>query len=502
MTDINIDISKKFEDKLKEEYKGTGIKPDFVTIYDTNIMVPYAYIRANPKGYVDDFLDDFFDLYDASIGNVISEYEKDGKQAEFVIIDGIEVPVPVLYSDENIKKQIPDLEKGAYTNAKRLLILEECIERYKKSIVLTADINEKSDNHRLVKVGVDNFCDLQAEALRNKKEKTNDEKIALKLYDLKEKTNDPEAKIGKMSSVFGVTRKAAIWLAVVGTLASVPSFARKKDGNKDGDDKKDEPITVVTTKGFVGPPEYKKDDGKGQLSKEVLEARNKQMVSHLMKVEGGYGTKLDDIKAAKLKIKEFEKLGKKADAHTLKIAKANPIDQETNWGITKAIFKHFKKNFPEQSKGMASNLIDLKEKDAVLITQRIFIEPNKINQLEDAGLARMILDVVYNHSTKTRNNLVNGAIQSVLKKDQEMPTSWAGKMQFLNDLNARDTDKVINKIHEGRIELANKQKKYKDGLLNRYNETFEMCQEMRNEFNGRGTNFYAFLDVMSNNQPS
>lgn len=127
---------------LLQEYNEAGVEPDFMDFDELNVMIPCAYYLDNPKGYMQDFVEDFLDLDGESIATKVAEYEAHKTEPVTVYIDEIEVLAPY-----DLVKDSDD----AFTlkNA----VLTKAYHKYYEAVAKTDAYNKLYNDNLPVKVG-------------------------------------------------------------------------------------------------------------------------------------------------------------------------------------------------------------------------------------------------------------------------------------------------------------------------------------------------------------
>lgn len=114
-------MNDKYEQFLEKEYRNADAEPAYALIDEKLVLIPYSYIKQNPKEAEDKFIADFFQHNDAHFDRTIKDYGKRGEEPQFVWIDNVELPVPYKYKDYKPAEQ-------------RQILLDEADERYRNMI--------------------------------------------------------------------------------------------------------------------------------------------------------------------------------------------------------------------------------------------------------------------------------------------------------------------------------------------------------------------------------
>lgn len=114
-------MSDKYEQFLEKEYKNAGADPAYALIDSKLVLIPYSYIKQDPKEAEDKFIADFFQHNDSHFERVTKTYAKHGEEPQFVWVDNVELPVPYKYKDYKPAEQ-------------RQILLDEADARYKNMI--------------------------------------------------------------------------------------------------------------------------------------------------------------------------------------------------------------------------------------------------------------------------------------------------------------------------------------------------------------------------------
>lgn len=114
-------MSDKYEQFLEKEYQKAEAEPAYALIDGKLVLIPYSYIKKDPKQAEDKFIADFFQHNDAHFDRTIKDYAKHGEEPQFVWVDNVELPVPYKYKSYKPAEQ-------------RQILLDEADARYKNMI--------------------------------------------------------------------------------------------------------------------------------------------------------------------------------------------------------------------------------------------------------------------------------------------------------------------------------------------------------------------------------
>lgn len=143
-------------------------------------------------------------------------------------------------------------------------------------------------------------------------------------------------------------------------------------------------------------------------------------------------------------------------------------DQETKFGVTNTTLQDFKKKYPDDAKGFPETVKELSVFQAKTIMRVAFYEHYKLNELNNASLAEMLLDAVYNHDYSTFRNFAKEGLIAVMKMRGEdlekRPRNWKEIPPFLNNCSNEEQEAFYNAFVQARIDFFEKK-----GYINKFN---------------------------------
>ncbi len=265
------------------------------------------------------------------------------------------------------------------------------------------------------------------------KEKAKEEKPrVVKLYDsAKEKAKEEiRAKARRLRN------NIITGTLVVGSLVGGTGVVLNNQNNKKDDDNKDEPT-----------------EQKDEIS--VEDERFARIAEDLLKKEGGYADK-------------------------------GTVDQKTNFGIINPTLKAVK----EKHKALAElpdDVKDLTQEQALSIIKEEFYKGYKIDKVENESMAHMLLDVVYNHKSNTRDEFVLAGLKAVKKQNKEKNISglntWGKKINFINECSNGEQKIFYNSVVKARIDFFNR-----PGYIDKYSGLKTRAKSFANKFEAKPKN--------------
>ncbi|MGN0913377.1 MAG: glycosyl hydrolase 108 family protein [Alphaproteobacteria bacterium] len=420
-------MDKNLHTYLINEYKRALEEPLYVKINDKDVLVPFVYALkySSEKEATDNFKVDFFNHTDENVYAIMSPYEAHQKEPKFVWFDNIQFPVP--YEARNLS----EAEQKDY-------ILADCFKRYDNAVKAHLLAKELKLNPKFVQIETSAFNQLKKEILQKKKELQKPQ--TPRPAPLPRKKPQPTAVLRQnKTGHFKFNRKIAIGLAA-GSILFASWFSKCSQKRQDKIQDKQEQVSKPK-KGISSPEE-----------------RFKNVAAALLGEEGGYATK-------------------------------KQIDQETHYGVINSTLENFKKNYPKYADQMPEKLKDLTKENALTIIRVGFYEQYKIDQIKNESIAKLMLDIAYNHDYETMRGFLKQGYCAVLEYRGEdiekRPRNLKDMPEFVNSCNNKEGKIFVNAIKDARLKFLDRKlkenpdayQKYEKGLRKRYRKAEYIPQE-------------------------
>ena len=431
---------------LKKEYADNFVIPVVVKINGESVIVPYSYAKDGVMGQ-DRFYADYFNHFDDVNLPEIAKYTQNNLEPKFVEIDNLEFPIP--FHQRNVSPY--DVRED---------LISEFSDKYEYAILLGMQVNKYRKNKQSVKIGFDEIESL--------------EKIRDEIKSYKEK------------------------------------FAKKENPDELEQSKPSSKQSVVTPQNLS--PE---DDDYDYVKEKILKLRNKVLTYGIVAaslVGGAVIVSDGDDESVKPKIEndstslkkkgsdaKFQRLLTKIFEEEGGYATKGQIDQETNFGIINTTYSAFKKQYPTDAKNMPKKLIDLKKNDASTIIKKAFFEHYRIDEVKNESVSCMLLDICYNHTTKTRNGFAKSGVDAVFENhgdlDMQKPQGWSQTINFINECDDDKLECFYNEVAESRVDFM------EDGRVDKFVGLITRAKKYLNKFvpeNEPSTKNISVFDLVKN----
>ncbi len=335
----------------------------------------------------------------------------------------------------NFQIPVPYEAKALSEQEQKDYILADCNKRYENAVKAHLMAKEMGLNPKFVEIEPSAFNKLKKEILQKKKETQKPKEIRPTV----QKKEAPKTVLTQnKTGHFKLNRKMMVGLAA-GSLLFASWLSKCSEKTQDKMEDKQE--QVAKPKKSIN-----------------AEERFNNVASALLGEEGGYATK-------------------------------KQIDQETNFGVINSTLNNFKKNYPQYASQMPEKLKDLTKEQALTIIRVGFYEQYKIDQIENESIAKLMLDVSYNHDYETMRGFLKKGYCAVLEYREEdtcqRPRNLRDMPDFVNKCNNTEGEIFLNTIKQARLDFLDKKlkenpnayKKYENGLRQRYSRTEYVPQD-------------------------
>ncbi|MBO5442897.1 MAG: hypothetical protein J6A33_03815 [Alphaproteobacteria bacterium] len=418
-------MDKNLHTYLISEYERALEEPLYVKINGKDVLMPFVY--ALKYSNEKEATDNFkVDFFNHTDENVYAIMSPyEAHQKEPKFVWFDNIQFPVPYEARNLS----EAEQKDY-------ILADCFKRYDNAVKAHLLAKELGLNPKFVQIETSAFNQLKKEILQKKKEP---QKTPGNRPVSRPKPQPAAALTQNKTGHFKFNRKIAVGLAA-GSILFASWFSKCSEKSQDKIQDKQEQVSKPK-KGISSPEE-----------------RFKNVAAALLGEEGGYATK-------------------------------KQIDQETHFGVINSTLENFKKNYPKYADQMPEKLKDLTKENALTIIRVGFYEQYKIDRIENESVAKLMLDVAYNHDYETMRGFLKQGYCAVLKhrgeNEDKRPKNLRDMPEFVNNCNNTEGEIFVNAIKDARLKFLDKKlkenpeayQKYEKGLRNRYSRAEYVPQD-------------------------
>ncbi len=336
---------------------------------------------------------------------------------------------------DNIQFPVPYEAKALSEPEQKNYILADCNKRYENAVKAHLMAKEMGLNPKFVEIETAAFNKLKKEILQKKKEAQKPKGIR---PTVQEKEAPKAVLTQNKTGHFKFNRKMMVGFAA-GSILFASWLSKCSERTQDKEEYQQEQQAKPKT--AINPEE-----------------RFNAVASALLGEEGGYATK-------------------------------KQIDQETHYGVINSTLKNFKKNYPKYASQMPENLKDLTKEQALTIIRVGFYEQYKIDQIENESIAKLTLDVAYNHDYETMRGFLKKGYCAVLEYRGEdtcqRPRNLRDMPDFVNKCDNNEGEIFLNAVKKARLDFLDKKlkenpdayKKYENGLRQRYSRAEYIPQD-------------------------